>query len=142
MTFRILSFCLLSALFVSCSDELPIIEENIAGNWKVTAFEANTPGLSPDIIDAAKQEALSISYILKTDHRAYMSSIYYTEGQSGAWNLNEETRTIQLDSQFEGEDVSENFLVTSVTPTKMEWQQVLVGIGELSFVLEKHIAKQ
>lgn len=138
MNLRIALYLLVSFLIISCSDELSITEENIAGNWKVIAFEANTPELSPDIVNAAQEEALSISYILKSDHRVYMSSIYYNEGESGSWKFNKETNTIQLDSQFEGKDVSENFVVKRITAEQMEWQQVLVGIGELSFTLQKH----
>ena len=138
MTRSLLFLAISSVIFlVSCTNQIPVKEENIMGIWHVTSFKANTPEISAELLAKGKEEALSLTYQYMSGHRVRMQSIYYLDGAMGKWTVNENEQSITMESLFDGQKVSETYLITSLSPKTMQWHQRLEGIGELEFTLTR-----
>ena len=92
--------------------------------------------LSPALLAAGKQEALSTQYELHADGTFEASSELMPNGQSGAWAYKEEGKQLTF-VYLETPDDAESYAVQSVSSGKAVWLMGIEGMGIMQFTLER-----
>ena len=121
--------------FLSCSSKIDT--SKIIGNWKVIEFSADTPDLSPAVIDAGKKEALSSHYSFLKNGDSNLKSNYYKNGNKRTWNYNETSNFLTINNKEKTEIGPENYKIVSLNDNKMVWSQNLGELGSLKMTLIK-----
>ena len=67
-------------------------ESQLIGKWKVTEFNADTPGLSSEVIESAREEAISMECELSSGGGSFLKSNYFDKGQKGKWVFDQESK--------------------------------------------------
>lgn len=128
-------FYLVSVLFFSCGNHLD--ENELNGNWAVVEFKANTPEISPSLIEAAKVEALSTRYSFQKDKRFSMKSNYYSKGEHGNYEFIPKTNRIKMIYSSEEDNSTEEYKIEILNRNSMKWKQDLVELGSLTMTFKK-----
>lgn len=128
-------FYLASLLLLGCANQ--INENDLYGNWKVTKFEANTPELSPSLIEGAKTEALSTTYLFNKDNSFSMKSDFVSDGSAGTYEFITETHSLQMTSSSQNDNSIEEYTVESLSGNSMKWSHDMGELGNLKLVLTK-----
>ncbi|MGB3776777.1 MAG: hypothetical protein WA960_00355 [Tunicatimonas sp.] len=128
-------FSLASLLLFSCENQID--ENELIGNWEVSEFKANTPELSQALIEGAKIEALSTSYLFKKDKTCSMKSNYILNGRIGKYELIAETSIIKITYPPEDGSSIEEYKVESLNGSSMKWTQNMGELGSLTLMLTK-----
>lgn len=110
----------------------PYIGEDLIGTWRVDEFIANTPDLSPSIIQGAEVEALSSMYIFKKNQQVYFESDYVSEGQNGTWTFEDSTSIVTMTYP---NGTTESYMIKDISGDKMVWHQGIEELGTISMVL-------
>jgi hypothetical protein len=126
---------LVVVFFYNCSSK--INENEIIGNWKVVEFMSNTPELSPILIEATKNEALSSNYSFHKDKTFKMKSDYKPNGESGKFKFTSKKRTFELIFNSGNKNDIEKHQIVSLDANLMKWTQNIEGIGSLSMTLKR-----
>ncbi|WP_436515637.1 hypothetical protein [Ekhidna sp. To15] len=111
-----------------------IDETKLVGEWRVEEFSANTPDLSPALIEAAKEDAISTTYILNSDGTYTVASNYDPNGIEGAWKFYSTGDLLEL---TEIGVSTQMFSVESLDSVTMVWVQDVADFGNLTFTLKR-----
>lgn len=123
----------LCSVMVGCQGQIE--ESDLVGKWSVVGFSAETPNLSPAIIEGGKAEALSSVYELKEDGTSVLISDYYINGSRGKWSYEGEKKLIRISHSDDNDSGDEIYMVKSVGDSKMVWMQEIPGVGTLTMTL-------
>ena len=126
---------LLSLGLAGCQGQIEVSQ--LLGKWKVSGFNADTPNLSPAIIEDGRVEAMSSEYDLSSDGKSFLRSDYYIKGQTGNWIFDKDSKKLTITHSNEEEMGPTTYTVESVSETKMVWIQEIEGIGTLTLTLKK-----
>ncbi len=113
-----------------------INKEEIVGTWKIIDFSANTPELSPSLINGAKEEALSSVYTFKIDYTFNMTSNYISNGEGGKWEITSEKVLVMIYDSGR-EQNKEIYQIEILKDNSMKWKQDLEELGTISMTLKK-----
>ncbi|MFT5724695.1 MAG: hypothetical protein ACI9JN_001816 [Bacteroidia bacterium] len=126
--------------FYSCSTEYNA--KTIEGYWEVIEADVKMPDLSPTIIDAGKELALSSAYVFNDDSSYVETTNYYPEGIKGKWWVDMDSMILVLrntDEEIPG-NAEYNFRLES--KRKMIWTQDYDGLGSIVLTLKKSNKEQ
>lgn len=126
------SLLLIPIVITACSSKID--ESRLVGEWQVSEFHADTPELSPMLIDAVRQDAISTTYILNEDKSFVEISNTRPSGAEGFWRFREEDNLLELIDEDAG---TQPYFVRSVEANEMIWFQPMEGIGSLTIILKR-----
>lgn len=124
-----------SLLLMSCESKMN--EADLIGNWKTVEFKANTPQLSPALIEGAEAESLSTSYSFHKDHTCSLRSNYNPNGLVGKYEFIADSSLIKMSYTAEGDTIVEAFEIELLNSNTLKWKQELGELGNLVMTLEK-----
>ena len=90
-----------------------------SGVWKVETFTVDIPSMDETMVNAAEQLALSTTYYLAQDSTFKKFDDYLPEGITGTWRVNQKTKELYYDFEFEGRDQSEIYNIESLTEKRL-----------------------
>ena len=122
-------------LLFGCGNQIE--EKDLIGSWKVSEFKADTPELSPPLIEAASQEALSTTYTFQKDKTYQMKSDYISEGMSGQYDFETLTNRIKMMRSPQEGDSYEEYEVEFINKNSMKLTQNMAELGRLTMTLTK-----
>lgn len=128
----ILFFYALFFLASCANDELN--EANFSGEWQVTDYSADVE-LSPMIIMAAKQVAITTSYSFNSDGTFLQKDISETQGLSGTWKLLKDKNQVEL--IYTNNEVPLIYTIQDFSSDKMSWLHQMGDLGTEEYSLEK-----
>ncbi len=128
----------LFVVFISCSTELEISNENVSGIWKADVFLSTVPGIPAEYVEAGEKEFLSSVYTLNSDNSMNMTSDYFSQGAPGNWELNPETKELSMYYTADTINGIEKFIITSLSKHKMILRQ---DIEEMDAFVELTLKK-
>lgn len=111
------------SLFISCSTELEINNENVSGVWKADVFVSTVPGIPQEFVEAGQKEFLSSVYTLNSDHSLNMTSDYFSKGANGNWELNPDTKELSMYYTSDTIQGIEKFIITTLSKHQMVLRQ-------------------
>lgn len=126
-----LCFVLLTA---SCSS--PFGRADLVGRWQVAEFDTDINRLSPALLQAGEDEALSTQYVLEADGTFEATSNFMPNGQKGAWAFNEESKRLTF-VYMDTPDDSESYTVESANGSQSVWLMGMEGLGIMQFTLAR-----
>ena len=125
-----------SFLLFGCSQEYTSASLN--GKWQETKMVADMPelkDLSPAIIKAGEELALSTTYEFNADGSSIETSNYYPEGIPGKWTYNSDSMTLNLISTDEAIPSESYYTVAFHSKRKMTLLQNYQEMGSLKMEL-------
>lgn len=123
---------MLGIILVSCGSKID--ESNLPGEWRVVEFESNTPELSPMLIAAAKEDAITTTYVLNADGTYKVASNYDPNGVEGVWKFYSSGDLLEM---TEVGVSGQMFIVESLVSGTMVWTQEIPDFGSLTFTLKR-----
>jgi len=129
--------CTILISVLSCSSKVDT--SKIIGKWKVIEFSANTPDLSPAVIDAGRTESLSSHYSFFKNGDSNLKSNYYKNGKERTWIYNSTSNVLTMQNKEKNEDGPESYTIESLNDNKMIWLQDLGELGSLKLTLIKEL---
>ncbi|MEL7222746.1 MAG: hypothetical protein AAGJ93_15600 [Bacteroidota bacterium] len=127
-------FLFLCLLLTACNEK---IHQQLAGSWQVVECEASMPSLSPAIVEGARQEALSTSYIFAEDGTIFMNADYYPDGINGLWEYDEQTAVMNISYPTAENGGLETYVIEIRQKDRMVWVQDFKQLGKIRLTLEK-----
>lgn len=117
----------------SCSNN-ELNETNFSGEWQVIDYSADVE-LSPMIILAAKQVAVTTSYSFNSDGTFLQKDISEKEGLSGTWKLLKDKNQVEL--IYTNNEVPLIYTIQDFSSDKMNWLHQMGDLGTEEYSLEK-----
>jgi len=121
-------------LLMGCSNNY--VENKIEGKWNVTRFFAYTPEVSLELVNGAKEMALSTSYKFAKNKTVVVISDILPVTQYGTYEILED-KTIAITYNVAGFGVTEEYHIESFKRKSMRWNHKIRGIGYVLMTLEK-----
>lgn len=128
---RVIQIFLLSVV-VGCGAQQ---EPTVVGEWQVSNFKANIPGLDLMMISDARDYALSCSYELKEDQTCKRTS--KENSVVGTWGFNSDSTEIQMNYPDDPFGPTENYKLDKLMPSTMTWSQDQGGMGDIQLMLSR-----
>ena len=126
---------IISSTLVGCNTNYSAI--TLEGTWEVVAMEADMPELSPSIIKAGEELALSTTYFFRSDNTCLITSSYYPEGYEGVWTFNKDSMTLHVKSTDEIIIDESEYAIEFASKKKIYLSEELEELGSLSMTLTK-----
>lgn len=123
---------ILTIVLSSCQSQ--INQSDLNGEWNVTKLNANTPGLSPILIQGAREEAISTSYWFNQDGSYKETSNSNPIGKEGLWEFHPSNNLLELTDEGVSGQI---FIVKSVDTSKMIWFDDMKELGSLTYELTR-----
>ena len=110
---------------------------DLHGKRQITELDADMPELSPAIIQAGEELALSTIYEFNTDGSSVETSNYYPEGILGQWTFNQDSMLLYITSTDEAIPCIGNYSVEFLIKRVIKMTQDYQELGQLSMTLTK-----
>ena len=121
------------SLIFLCSCGAAVNASDIPGKWQVIDFDAKMPDVSPMLILAAREEAVSTVFVLSNDGNFAETSNFNPEGIEGSWVFSTSNNSLQVTDSQGSERV---FVIESINDGRMIWVQELDELGSMSYILK------
>lgn len=132
---KVLFITLILLILTNCTSRKS--ENQIVGKWNISEFDSNTPDLSPELINMAKENALSSTYTIKVDKTYSIQSSHSGNKEIGKWTLNKAKNLILFSTEQNGEEFLDEYEIESINEQEMVWSQDLGELGKLKLTLKK-----
>jgi hypothetical protein len=126
---------LMLLLSINCTSG--ISENQLVGNWKIIKFVSNTPDLSPELVNGARENALSSTYTIKIDKTYNIRSSQSGTEEYGKWTFNQTKNLILFSTEQDGENILDEYEIVSINEKEMVWFQDLGELGKLKMILKR-----
>lgn len=94
------------------------------------------PYLSPDLIKAAEEEALSSVYSFQSDTVFQMHSNYVSTPEGGTYQIISD-KTLKMTYRSHGKQNREEYQIVYLKNDSMVWRQTIVDFGSVEMVLKR-----